>query len=313
MYGTELALGGGMSDPRQYLPGSPYLLTRRALLRQYTFKPDPLVQQIWLYSLAFYAKRHHIDVHSLVLMSTHEHLVTTDTQGLMHDFLRDFHRTVAKALQAHLRIDGNIWEDKPTSVVHLVTPEAFVEKSGYVIANPVEAEAVEHSRQWPGLIVSADEVGNKTFTIERPKVYFSPRNKQWPKTITLDLTMPELGDYSANEVRELIAAEAERLEHEARQRVRAKGGRFMGVKKVKSVSRFKRATKPNKPRDRNPTFAVGRNNHEALVAAALAVQEFRRLYRKALTAWRNRDREVAFPPGTCVMRWLHKANVTAAA
>jgi putative transposase len=290
------------------------MISRRALLRQFTFRPDPVVEQIWLYSLAVYAALHGIDIHSFVLMSTHEHLNVTDTRGTMDAFLRDFHRTVAKALKKHLRIDTNIWEDKPCSVVHLQTLQAFVEKSGYFIANPVEAGAVERSSQWPGLLVSASEVGNKTFTIERPSVYFSPKNKRWPKTITLKLTMPKLiGDYKPTEVRELIAVEAERLEHEARKRVRAEGRGFMGAKKVKSASRFKRATTQEPFGDINPTFAVGRDNHEALRAAVLAVKEFRRLYRKALTAWRKGNRKATFPPGTCVMRWLHGANVATAA
>lgn len=309
----ELALGGEMSQPRQYLHDSTYLITRRTLLRQYTLKPDPRVEQIWLYCLAFYAQRHNIDIHSFVLMCTHEHLNATDRRGKMGRFLRDFHRTVTKALQALLHIEGNLWEDKPPSVVQLRTLQSFVEESAYIIVNPVEAEAVEHSRQWPGLIVLADEVGNKTFTIKRPDVYFSPRNKQWPESITLQLTMPNLNDYSKSEVRQLIANEAERLEHEARKRVRAQGRSFMGVKKIKQVSRLKRATKPNKKGDRNPTFAVGRNNPEAYAAAALAVREFRRLYREAFTDWRSGNRNALFPPGTVAMSAVHRACIAAAA
>lgn len=314
MYGTELALGWGMTQPCSYLVGATHMVSRRALLRQYTFRPDPAVEQIWLYALAVYAQHHGIDVHNFVLMSTHEHVNVTDTRGTMDAFLRDFHRTVAVALKRLLRIDTNIWEDKPCSVVHLQTLQAFVEKAAYLIANPVEAGAVEYSRQWPGLLVGVDEVGNKTFTIERPNVYFSPRNKRWPKTITLTLTMPKLlGDYKPSEVRDLIAAEAEQLEHDARKRVRAEGRGFMGAKKVKNASRLKRATKQELRGHRNPTFAVGRNNHEAFVAAALAIREFRRLYREALTAWRNGNRNVEFPRGTCVMRWLHGAKISNAA
>lgn len=301
-----------MSQPRQYLPDSTYFISRRTLLRQFTLKPDPVVQQIWLYCLAFYAQLYGLKIHFFVLMSTHEHIIATDPHANMHRFLRDFHRTVAKAVHGYLGVEGNLWEDKPPSVVHLRTLQVFIEKCGYGIANPVEAEAVEHSRQWPGLIVFAEQVGQLAITVQRPSVYFSPRNKQWPKAITLTLTMPKLGPCSANEVRQLIAREAEHLEHQARSRVRSEKRTFMGARKVKSVSRFKRATKPSKRTNRNPTFAVGRGNPEAYAEAALAVREFRRKYRLALAAWRNGDRNVLFPPGTVLMRTVHAALVAAA-
>ena len=285
------------------------MITRRTLLRQYLMRPDDQVTQVWLYSLAVSAQRHHIDVHGFTLMSTHEHLTASDPRGVMGHFLRDFHRTVANAMKALLHMDGNFWEDAPSSVVHLRTTQAFIEKSGYVVANPVAALAVPHSRQWPGAIVHADQIGNKRITVRRPDAYFDPKTKQWPATVTLDLTMPDLGDYSDHEARERIAQEAERLEDEARRNARAEGKTFMGVKQVKLVSRFKRATKAESHRELNPTFAVGRSNREALAVAALAVREFRRLYRTALNAWREKLRDVLFPAGTFVMRWLHAANI----
>lgn len=301
-----------MSAPRQYLLESVYLLTRCTLLRQFTLRPDKEVERIWLYSLAFYAKRYGIELCGLALMSTHEHLLAIDRHGNMEMFLRDFHRTVTKALQAHLGVDGPVWEDKPTSVVQLRTMQAFVEEAGYVVAQPVEAEAVEYSHQWPGLLTLASQMGSQVFTVERPPVYFSQRNKQWSQWISLSLRLPSFEGYSDEEVRALIATEAERLEHEARRRVREAGRKFWGAKRVSTVSRSTRSTKPKKRGDRNPTFAVGRNNAEALAEAALEVKEFRRRYREALRQWQGGNRAVEFPPGTVAMRRVHKACVAAA-
>jgi hypothetical protein len=219
---------------------------------------------------------------------------------------------VTKLLQAHLGVEGPVWEDKPTSVVDLRTMNAFVEEGGYVVAQPVEAEAVAYSYQWPGLLTLASQMGNKTFTVERPSVYFSKRNKTWPQTISLTLGLPTFEGYSGDEVRELISIEAERLEDEARRRVRREGRSFLGAKAVAKASRLRRATKPKKRGDRNPTFAVGRNNPEALAQAAFAVKEFRRRYREALREWRRGNRAVEFPPGTVVMRRVHNAVVAAA-
>lgn len=302
-----------MTAPRCYLFDRLYLLTRCTLMRQFTFRPDPEVERIWLYCLAVYAAHHGIELCGFALMSTHEHLLAIDHRGNMELFLRDFHRTVTKALQVHLGFEGPVWEDKPTSVVELRTMQAFVEQGGYVVAQPVEAGAVEYSHQWPGLLTLASQMGNKTFTVERPIVYFSKRNKKWPKTISLTLGLPKFEGYSGDEVRELIGAEGERLEDEARCRVKREGRRFQGAKRVATVSREARAKRPKKRGDRNPTFAVGRDNPEALAQAAFEVKEFRRRYREALLEWRNDNRAVEFPPGTVVMRRVHNARVAAAA
>jgi putative transposase len=301
-----------MTAPRQYLLEKLYLLTRCTLMRQFTFRPDPAVERIWLYCLAVYAERYGIELCGFALMSTHEHLLAIDHRGTMELFLRDFHRTVTKALQVHLGFEGPVWEDKPTSVVELKTMQAFVEEGGYVVAQPVEAEAVEYAHQWPGLLTLASQMGNKTFTVERPPVYFSKRNKKWPKMISLTLGLPTFEGYSDEEVRELIGVEAERLEHEARDRMKRSGRKFQGAKRVATVSREARATKPKKRGDRNPTFAVGRDNPEALAQAAFEVKEFRRRYQEALNEWRNGNHAVEFPPGTVVMRRVHNARVAAA-
>jgi len=301
-----------MTAPREYLLGKLYLLTRCTLMRQFTFRPDADVERIWLYCLAVYAARYGIELCGFALMSTHEHLLAIDHRGLMDPFLRDFHRTVTKVLQAHLGFEGPVWEDKPTSVVELRTMKAFVEEGGYVVAQPVEAEAVAYSYHWPGLLTLASQMGNKTFTVERPSVYFSKRNKTWPQTISLTLGMPRFEGYSDDEVRELIGVEAERLEDEARRRVRREGRSFLGAKAVAKTSRLRRATKLKKRGDRNPTFAVGRNNPEALAQAAFAVKEFRRRYREALREWRKGNRTAEFPPGTVAMRRVHNARVAAA-
>ena len=173
--------------PREYLPGNLYMVTRRVVGRHYLLRPDKRASHIWLYSLAVAATAHGVTVHSFVLMSTHEHVIVTDVRGVMGAFLRDFHRNVANAMKVVREWNGIFWDGSPPSVVRLRTTQAFIEKCGYGIANPVAALAVERSRRWPGLIVHAHEIGDKTFTVERPDVYFDPRS--WPQTATLTLNM----------------------------------------------------------------------------------------------------------------------------
>ncbi|MCG8554934.1 MAG: transposase [Proteobacteria bacterium] len=299
-----------MTQPRQYLPGSTYMLTRRVVGRHYLLRPDELVSQIYLYCLATMSEKHGIAVHGFTLMSSHAHLTVTDTRGEMGAFLRDFHRLVANAMKLVRDWDGILWDGSEPSVVRLETPHAFVQQAAYLIANPVSGGAVPRSKQWPGLIVHADELGRKCWTVKRPDLYFDAES--WPKTATLKLKMPEDLGMTDAQVREAVAEEAERLEQEARDAMRAKGRSFMGVEKVLSVSPQKRATTPEPHAKRNPTFAVGRHQPEAYRAAVEALRAFRTAYRDALHQWRQGLRSVQFPAGTYLMRWLHHVDVAPA-
>ena len=60
-------------------------------------------------------------------------------------------------------------------------------------------------------------------------------------------------------------------------------------------------------RQRNPTIAAVRAS--ARVAAIEALQKFRKAYREARDAFREKQRDVVFPYGTWWMRVYYKANV----
>ena len=49
-----------MTAPRQVIPGSPYLVTRRCTQRQLLLRPDPIVNQVLRFCLAVAAERHGI-------------------------------------------------------------------------------------------------------------------------------------------------------------------------------------------------------------------------------------------------------------
>jgi putative transposase len=62
-------------------------------------------------------------------------------------------------------------------------------------------------------------------------------------------------------------------------------------------------------RDRNPTFAVGREQGGAWRTAATAVRAFRASYRASLERWCAGVRSALFPAGTWWMRTLHGVSV----
>jgi hypothetical protein len=99
------------------------------------------------------------------------------------------------------------------------------------------------------------------------------------------------------------------LEAQARTDVRARGLRFLGAKRACEVSPYERATSFEALRERNPTFAVGRNQGPAWHRAAAAVKAFRASYRAALERWCAGLRSALFPAGTWWMRVFHGAGV----
>ncbi len=104
-----------MTLPRRVVPGMIQMITRRALRRTHLLRPDREFNQLCLYLLAVYSERYDIEVHAVVFMSTHEHLVVTDRYGRIPDFLRDYHRELALGTKVLRRWEGTLWDSEPTS------------------------------------------------------------------------------------------------------------------------------------------------------------------------------------------------------
>lgn len=106
-----------------------------------------------------------------------------------------------------------------------------------------------------------------------------------------------------------VGAELERQEAEAQAEAQRRGHRFLGAARASEVSPYDRATSFEALRDRNPTFAVGREQGGAWKAAAAAVRAFCASYRAAMARWHAGIRDAVFPAGTWWMRAFHGASV----
>lgn len=296
-----------MTQPRFVLPGDTVMITRRTLRRHHLFRPDPSIRQLYLYALTVCAKQFGILIHAVTLMSTHEHLIVTDTKGRFPLFLRELHRLVSLGTKVLRKWEGPTWDHEQTSVVRLLTEQAMIEKLAYVMANPVQAGLVRHARDWPGITVLPPELGRRRWKLNRPGVYFRAENPQWPETVELSLTLPPALAklYRAEDVRHAVAAELERQERIAHKEIRRRKWRFLGPDRVRRLSPYRRATSFELLRDRNPTFAVGRGQKKVFFRAVAELRAFRRAYRDALEKWRAGLRSVVFPQGTWCMCQLH--------
>lgn len=301
-----------MTKARQVLVGSTYLITRRVVMRHHLLRPDRQINQLFLYSLGLFATRFGIEVHLPVLMSTHEHIVLTDTHGNLPVFLEHFHRTLARGTKA-IRHDweGAVWDDQPTSRVALLSPQAVVEKLAYCLANPTAAGLVRYARDWPGVTLRASELGRKRWRIRRPDFYFSPKNSVWPEYVEFEATVPAtlLELYSADEVRSMVAQQCTQLEHDAWLEAKRNGWSFLGPDRCTKVSPYRRARGFVPVRDRNPTFAVGRGQDKLFRLAVRQLRAFQEHYRFALEQWRAGSRDVCFPHGTWWMQRFHAVQV----
>jgi len=235
--------------------------------------------------------------------------VLTDMLGNLPDFLRDLHRLTALAMKVFRKWEGSIWDSDQTSVVHLKTPEAIAEKIAYVMANPTAVGAVRYACDWPGLVTTPKDLGKGTFTARRPSLFFDQESERWPEEVTLTLQMPPMVEEAFFDPIAVIKREYEELQRKARQEMTEKGRAFMGRDRVMKVSPYQRATAWEEIRVLNPTFAVGRGQHEARKLAIAALKAFRRAYRAALELWREGDRTAVFPQGAWWMATFHRAPV----
>ena len=294
-----------MALPRRIVPGTTYMITRRCYQRTFRLRPSDVTNGVFLYSLAWAAEKTGVEIHAACMMSNHHHVVLTDVRGTLPDFVREFHRTVAKALNATQGQWENLWSSEPYHSLELAAEEDIIDKVAYVAANPTEAGLVQAPEEWPGvMLLPGAEV--KTTNLPRPSKYFTS-NDAFPEVVTLRVmpipakTRPEL---------DALYRVSEAIEHavaRARTAILACGRTFLGRDAVLGQS-FQKRAKSFEPR-RGPIPKVRARNRTLLKAMIARYAVFWAAYREALEAWRGGNRGVVFPFGTWAMRVFHSAMV----
>ncbi len=298
-----------MTAPRQVLPGTTYLVTRRCSERRFFLRPSKSTNDIFRFVLAVAASRYGIRAHAFCVLSNHFHLVVTDPHARLPEFHRLLDGLVARATNCHLGRWESFWDPDSYSAVRLETPDDVLQKMVYVLANPVAAGLVRRGREWPGLWSDPGWIGGEPIAAERPKDFFRAEGPL-PASAQLQLHRPpgfETNEFFAEipnrGLREAEERAAEELRNEARS--------ILGEAKV-LAQRPNGRPAPGEPRRAlNPRVAC--RNKWGRIEALLRLAEFGHSYRKALAAWRNGVRDTLFPPGTWLMRVEHGVRCTAAA
>ncbi len=285
-----------MTMPRQVLPGTTYLVTRRCSQRQFLLRPSPTTTSIFGYLLAVAARRFSVSVHAFCVMSTHFHLVVTDTNARLPAFEQYLDSLVARALNAALGRCESFWAPSSYSAVSLSSPEDVIEKAAYVLANPVAAGLVKRGREWPGLWSEPDQIGAGRIRFTRPESFFRAEGPM-PEAVELELTVPPGFESSAQFRDRLIAA---LTVHEERAAVASRGSTFLGAARVLAQEPFSRATALEPLRGLNPRIA-SRDKWKRIEALS-RLKEFLTSYRAAWQAMRQGTQDVIFPSGTYWLR-----------
>ena len=138
-----------MSAARRTLPGWSYMIVRRVTQRQFLLRPDKASKGIFLYALAYFAKKRRIRITGFIVLSNHEHICIEDPHGNVSVFLTELHSVIARAMNCERGRFEHFWASERTTFVRLVGAAAVVSKIGYTEANAAAANLVKFAKDWP--------------------------------------------------------------------------------------------------------------------------------------------------------------------
>ena len=297
-----------MTAPRQVLPGTTHLVTRRCSERRFFLRPSALTNGIFLYVLAVAARRHGVLVHAFCVLSNHYHLLVTDPDARLPAFMQYLDSLVARATNASLGHWEGFWSSEASySAVSHGSSDDVVRKAAYVLANPVSAGLVQHGREWPGLWTAPEQLGATTLTAPRPKTFFRAKGDM-PESAELVLSVPP-GFASAQEFQDAVAAAVCELEGKTRREFQNEQRGFLGRARVLAQKPFARPA-PGEPRRKLSPRVAARDKWKRIEALARLVG-FLRAYRDAFASMRAGDRDAIFPAGTYLLRIEHGVRCAA--
>jgi putative transposase len=290
-----------MTAPRQVLPGTTYLVTRRCAQRQCLLRPSPTTNALFLYVLAVAARRFGIHVHAFCVLSNHYHLVVTDPGARLPAFGQYLDSLVARATNASLGRWESFWAPSSYSAVALASTADMLDKVAYVLANPAAARLVRRGRDWPGLWSAPEQIGATPLLALRPTAFFRA-NGYMPEKLELELTSPP-GFDSPDEFRDRLAEALELLEERAAREVASGRAGVLGKAKVLAQKPTAVPASSEPRRKLNPRVASRDKWKRIEVLSRLG--DFLDRYRHAWHARRAGRIEALFPPGTYLMRIVH--------
>lgn len=268
--------------------------------------PKREVVCVFEYLLAVATREFEMQVHEVLCMSNHFHLLLTDIHGRLPDFMHYFDSLLARSVNACRGSSGSVFE-KEYSLVAETDDDKIIEHAVYTLANPCAEHLVRRSKQWRGFSTRRLEYG-QTVRIERPRVglWKEPGEKpqrrckpsRLPDVVEFELVRPpvwlQLGDA---ELRAEVRRRLDKRELELIEMRRRVGTEVVGMRRV-LAQRWN--TFPRRPDDLFETRprAAGSGWKEEL----RRLREFVVAHARARARFLAGERGVVWPAGTWQMR-----------
>jgi len=311
-----------MTAPRFVVPDRLCFVTARAVCRMFRFVPVAEVVRVFEYLFAVAAARYRMDVHEVLCMSNHFHVLMTDVDGVLPEFMGYFNSLLARSLNAMRGTSGSVFE-KEYSVVEVTDDEKAIEHAMYTLANPCSANLVRRSKQWPGFSTLRMRYGD-TRAIERPRVGLWKRDvrvenrrrkkrrdpkRAWrrgkpsvlPDVVEFKLVRPPVcAKLSDRELRAEILARLDARELELIEERRDRGTEVLGVARVLAQPWY---GFPGRPEDLFGTSpGVSGRSKWARIEALQRRVDFVLAHGVARARFLAGDHDVVWPFGTWSMR-----------
>jgi REP element-mobilizing transposase RayT len=288
-----------MSLARRVLPGTTYLLTRRCVQRQFWLRPDEDISAIILYCLCLAAERHGLKIHAITVMSNHWHIVLSDPNGTISEFMRDMNGWSARAINTARGRREALWSSDGPSAVAQIRPDDAFDALVYCAVNPVAAGLVAKSRAWKGLMLTPADALAKPLVAKRPEGFFRAGGP-CPEEVRLQVTLPPGFEHLPPEAFVARFESAVKAREDAiRAEMKASSRKFMGMARVMAKRCDASPNTLEERGQRKPHVAC--KDKEQRIAALERLTTWRRRYRDAWTRWRAGEEGVIFPYGTYLL------------
>ncbi len=290
-----------MSEPFCFLEGATYHVSQRCFGRKLKINPSKKVNNAILFCLCYSLHKYNIELHAFCFMSNHFHLILTDNDARLGDFMSLFNCLISRFIKAAFGLDGPTWDPRPYSKQILIDEEAIIDMIVYTIVNPVSARLVSDPKYWPGLVSLPKDSFHSCLKAERPKFYFSSKGRT-PEIVEAQLTIPPLfrNKFTADEFKTLIEKKVRERVLEIQTRVRDDKSKFLGQKNIL------RKNRNSKPKSRPPRSKINPKvvckDPETRRQVLIMLRQFRIEYREAFLQYRAGKKSVRFPQGTFKMK-----------
>src|SRR5262249_5848895 len=148
--GTPPALGASpMGRPLRMLkPDTAWFVTTRCDGARFLLRPDSQMNclfGLWLGRAT--ARFTRIELHGVVMMSNHLHILLVDRASQLSSFMEYFLGHLARAVNEHRGRSGAVF-DRRFSAEPILDEDARSARLIYLVANPVDAVLVPSHEQW---------------------------------------------------------------------------------------------------------------------------------------------------------------------